>query len=95
MNSHKITVYTPLQDFFFNTEMGANIAAIAAGGLVCFLISFGLYYLLMNGAAKIINRKGDYYKRLEYKRVIEKRICIISVFFCIFIFGLYIWWFFN
>ena len=94
MNSHKITVYTPLQDFFFNTEMGANIAAIAAGGLVCFLISFSLYYLLMSRAEKIINRKWDYDKCLEYRRVTEKRICIISVFFCILIFGLHIWWLF-
>lgn len=95
MNSHKITVYTPLQDFFFNTEMGANIAAIAAGGLACFLISFVLYLFLLKMTVKNIGYGEVYHKWLSYKQIMEKRICTISVFFCIFIFGLYIWWLFN
>lgn len=82
MNSHKVVVYTPLEDFFYNTDAGVVAIQAAVGAIICFLLAVWLNKLLIPWAAR------SYQKR-------TKLIDIGSISFGFILFILYCWWIFN
>ncbi len=93
MHSDRIVVYTPMQDFFYNTDAGVFIIQSAVGLVVTGLFVMFLY-MWLTSKFRITNR-GKYptfSDSMAATHAREKILCRISVAIGVILFGFYIWW---
>lgn len=93
MHSDKIVVYTPMQDFFYNTDAGVFIIQSAVGLVVTGLFVMFLYMWLAHKFR--IENRGKYPLFSDFMSAMkarEKILYRISVAIGVILFGFYIWW---
>lgn len=93
MHSDKIVVYSPIQDFFYNTDAGVLIIQLGLGAAIIGLLTMFLYVWLAS-KFRIINR-GKYplfSDFMDATRAREKILCRISCAIGVILFGFYVWW---
>lgn len=94
MHSDKIVVYSPIQDFFYNTDAGVLIIQLGLGAAIIGLLTMFLYVWLAS-KFRIMNRGKKYplfSDFMDAKRAREKILCRISCAIGAILFGFYIWW---
>lgn len=93
MHSDKIVVYSPIQDFFYNTDAGVLIIQLGLGAAIIGLLTMFLYVWLAS-KFRIMNR-GKYplfSDFMDAARAREKILCRISCAIGVILFGFYVWW---
>lgn len=93
MHSDKIVVYSPIQDFFYNTDAGVLIIQLGLGAAIIGLLTMFLYVWLAS-KFRIMNR-GKYPLFSDFMdavRAREKILCRISCAIGVILFGFYVWW---
>lgn len=93
MHSDRIVVYTPMQDFFYNTDAGVLIIQLGLGAVIIGLLTMFLYVWL---ASKFrITNRGKYptfSDSMAATHAREKILCRISCAIGVILFGFYIYW---
>ena len=93
MHSDKIVVYSPIQDFFYNTDEGVLIIQLGLGAVIIGLLTMFLYVWL---ASKFrITNRGKYPTFSDSMAAMaarEKILCRISCAIGVILFGFYIYW---
>lgn len=93
MHSDKIVVYSPIQDFFYNTDAGVLIIQLGLGAVIIGLLTMFLYVWLAS-KFRIMNR-GKYPTFSDFMDATharEKLLCRISCAIGVILFGFYIYW---
>lgn len=93
MHTDRIVVYSPIQDFFYNTDEGVLIIQLGLGAVIIGLLTMFLYVWL---ASKFrITNRGKYptfSASMAATRAREKILCRISCAIGVILFGFYIYW---